>query len=201
MTQSVETKSRRGVILYDENPFINIDTIKTRIKRMTNKKGNMMMVVSGETGEVVANTAGFWWAHEVDTAQFVKLYINGVKAFKELTGAGTRVFELLYMEMQKNIGQDRVYLSYAALDEQTATTISRSTFARGLAELIEKGFLASAVAPGWFWLNPDYIFNGDRLTFVQEYRRASEKKAKRQVPGQMEMDIPALTEKTEGQEP
>lgn len=187
MTQSIDKKIRRGVILYEENPFINIDTVKTRIKRITNKKGDMF--VRAEDDAIVAPAAGFWQAQEVDTAQFVKLYINGVKAFSELTGAGTKVFELLYMEMQKNIGKDQVYLSYAGLDEHTVT-ISRSTFARGLSELIEKGFLAPAVAPGWFWLNPDYVFNGDRLTFVHEYRRKTNNgKAKPQVPGQLEMNI------------
>ena len=55
--------------------------------------------------------AGFWQSQEVDSAKFVKLFVNGVKAFRELTNAGARVFEALYMEMQTNIGRDRVYLS------------------------------------------------------------------------------------------
>lgn len=58
-------------------------------------------MIVGETGEIVAPVAGFWQAQEVDAAKFVKLYINGVKAFKELTNAGTKVFELLYLEVQK----------------------------------------------------------------------------------------------------
>lgn len=193
-----QQRTRRGVVLYEKNPFFSIDMVKTRVKRMTNKKGNMMMVVSGETGEVVASQSGFWWAREVDDAQFVKIYINGVKAFSELTNAGTKVFELLYLAIQKAIGQDRVWLSYTGFED---SDISRRTFARGLAELIEKGFIAPCPAMSWYWINPDYVFNGDRLTLVQEYRRASEKKVKRQVPGQMEMDLPALTEKTEEQKP
>lgn len=187
MTHVADTKARRGVIIYNENPFLKFDTVKSKTRRIVNKRGDMMMV-NGDTGEVVAPVAGFWQAQEVDSAQFVKLYINGVKALKELTGAGTKVFEILYMEIQRNIGKDRIYLSYTGLDE-LAISISRSTFARGLAELIDKNFIASSQAVGWYWLNPDFVFNGDRLAFVKEYRRISEKKAKQQIPGQLEMTL------------
>lgn len=74
--------------------------VKTKTKRLTNKRGDMMVV--GETGEIIAPVAGFWQAQEVDAAKFVKLYVNGVRAFKELTNAGTRVFEVLYLEVQKH---------------------------------------------------------------------------------------------------
>lgn len=187
-----DSNTRRGLTIYNENPFIHMDMVKTRIKRMTNKQGNMMMVVSGETGEVVASQSGFWWAREVDTAQFVKLYINGVKAFSELTNAGTKVFEILYREMQKNIDKDRVLLSLMALEDDVK--ISKTTFTRGMRELMDKGFIAPTRVVGWYWLNPDYVFNGDRLTFVHEYRRTSEKKAKQQLPGQIEIDIDATHE-------
>ena len=80
--------------------------------------------------------AGFWQSQEVDSAKFVKLFVNGVKAFRELTNAGARVFEALYMEMQTNIGRDRVYLSASSLAE--GIEISESTFARGIRELIDK---------------------------------------------------------------
>ena len=49
------------------------------------------MLVMGETGEIVNPVAGFWQSQEVDSAKFVKLFVNGVKAFRELTNAGARV--------------------------------------------------------------------------------------------------------------
>ena len=127
------------------------------------------MMVVGETGEIIAPVAGFWQAQEVDAAKFVKLYVNGVRAFKELTNAGTRVFEVLYLEVQKHIGQDRVYLSFTTLDE--SVKISQATFTRGMRELIDKGFVAPTDAVAWYWLNPDYMWNGDRLAFVRTYRK------------------------------
>ena len=42
-------------------------------------------------------------------------------------------------------------------------------------ELIDKGFVAPTEAVAWYWLNPDFMWNGDRLAFVREYRRKGRK--------------------------
>jgi len=148
--------------------------VQSKTKRVTNKRGDMMLV--SNEGEIVSNVAGFWEAEEVDGTKFIKLFVNGVKALAELSNSGARVFELLYIEMQNNIGKDQVYLSFTAVDGNT-TNISRATFKRGMAELIDKKFIAAMPAVGWYWVNPDFIWNGDRLAFVKEYRKASAKKA------------------------
>lgn len=127
------------------------------------------MVVSETTGEVIS-PAGFWQYEEVDKTQFVKLYVNGVKAFKDLTNAGTKVFEILYLEIQKNIGKDKIYMSYTQIDN-AITPMSEATFNRGMRELIEKSFIAATPSVSWYWLNPDFIWNGDRLSFVKAYRK------------------------------
>jgi hypothetical protein len=134
-----------------------------------------MMLVSNE-GEIVSNVAGFWEAEEVDSTKFLKLFVNGVKALAELSNAGAKVFELLYIQMQNNIGKDQVYLSFTAVDG-TTTTISRATYKRGMAELIDKKFIAAMPAQNLYWVNPDFIWNGDRLAFVKEYRKTSKTKA------------------------
>ena len=88
---------RRGNLVYAVNPFMEGDqrpNIKPKLKRITNRRGDML--VMGETGEIVNPMAGFWQSQEVDSAKFVKLFVNGVKAFRELTNAGARVFEALH---------------------------------------------------------------------------------------------------------
>ena len=148
---------RRGNLVYAVNPFMEGDqrpNIKPKLKRITNRRGDML--VMGETGEIVNPMAGFWQSQEVDSAKFVKLFVNGVKAFRELTNAGARVFEALYMEMQTNIGRDRVYLSASSVAE--GIEISESTFARGIRELIDKKFIAPTTQVSWYWLNPDFVW-------------------------------------------
>lgn len=160
--------TRRGIELYKQNPFLKGAEIATKTRRVTNKRGDMMLVNSG-TGEIQTQIAGFWEAEEVDSTKFVKLFVRGVKALAELSNSGTKVFELLYLEMQNNIGKDEVHLSYTDLDENLK--ISRSTFSRGISELIEKRFIAAKPTVGKYWVNPDFIWNGDRLAFVKEYRK------------------------------
>ena len=65
------------------------------------------MLVNSNTGEIQTQIAGFWEAEEVDSTKFVKLFVRGVKALKELTGAGTKVFEVLYLRVQENIGKTK----------------------------------------------------------------------------------------------
>lgn len=167
INEEPEHATRRGVVLYEQSPFLM--DVKAKNKRVSNKRGDMVLV-STTTGEVQTNVAGFWETEEVDAAKFIKLFVNGVKALAELSNAGTRVFELLYIEMQNNIGKDQVYLSYTRLDKNQKG-ISRSTFSRGLSEIIDKRFIAAMPAVGMYWVNPDFIWNGDRLAFVKEYRK------------------------------
>lgn len=170
MTVKEPKQQRRGRELYKVNPFLQGALVNTKqgVKKISDKSGTRMMVVNGTSGEVMA-PAGFWQAQEVDKTQFVKLYVNGVRAFKGLSNAGTRVFELLYLEVQKQIGKDRVYLSFHAIEQDT-NPMSEATYMRGMRELVEKEFIAPSMLQGWFFINPDFMWNGDRLAFVKEYR-------------------------------
>lgn len=188
MVQNIESQdqlSRRGLVKHKTNPFIadacvntkiGVKTIKSKLSE-GGKNDGKMLVTNTQTGEVAE--AGFWHTQEVDKSQFVKLYINGVKAFKDLTGAGTKVFEILYREIQNGIGKDVVYLSFQDVD-QDLTPMSKMTYSRGMKELLEKGFIAETMVQGKYFINPDYVFNGDRLTFVREYRKSSVQQAKDQ---------------------
>lgn len=169
--EKLPVKTRRGVPLCEENPFV-IDAIAntsegTKRKVLKNKDGSQLMVTS-ENGDVIG-PAGFWQMQEVDKTQFVKLYVNGVRAFRGLSSAGGKMFEILYTEMQKNIGKDRVYLSFPSVDQEL-TPISESTYMRGMRELVSKKFIAATPFQGLYWVNLDYMWNGDRLAYVKEYR-------------------------------
>jgi hypothetical protein len=163
---SGEFEIRRGVQVFRSNPFM--PDVQVKSMRVTNKRGDMMMV-SRDTGEVGARIAGFWETEEVDGTKFVKLFIKGVAALTELTSSGVKVFSAFYTILQRDcIGKDIVYLTFSEVD-QTLNPMAASTFSRGIRELIGKGFLAARPAPGMYWINPNYVFNGDRLAFVKSY--------------------------------
>ena len=169
MKEKKLSRSKRGV-RYPSNPFISTALINTKdgVKRIIDKTGTKMMVVS-TSGEILA-PVGFWQTQDVDKTQFVKLYVNGVKAFKDLTSAGTKVFEILYLKVQGSVGKDELWLTFPSID-QNNTPIGETTFYRGMKELLTKSFIAESETPGLYFLNPDYMWNGDRLAFVREYRK------------------------------
>jgi hypothetical protein len=68
-------------------------------------------------------------------------------------------------------------MSYASVD-QTTNKMGLTTYNRGMQELRIKGFIAPSVRQGWFWVNPNYIYNGDRMRFVQEFRMAPQPQPK-----------------------
>ena len=187
MKEPVIRSSRRGK-RYNYNPFIVVaaNNTKAGVKRIVDKSGSRMMVVAEDTGEIVA-PAGFWQMQEVDKTQFVKLYVNGVKAFRNLTGAGTKVFELLYLRVQENMGKDQIWMTFPDVS-QTNPNIRETTFYRGVKELLEKGFIAESMTPGLYFLNPDYMWNGDRLAFVKAYIKQPPTAKKKKID-QLEIDV------------
>lgn len=170
LEQSIINKSRRGVLRYSTNPSITEadgDT-KKGTRRIGNRYDKNSAFIVSNAGDVLAS-AQFYDVMTVDKTQFIKLYIRGVKALQDLTAAGTKVFELLYYAMQKKPSVDKIYLHYTSVAEN-GSTMSLATFKRGMSELIKKEFLYESIQPFFYFVNINYMFNGDRLAFVKEYR-------------------------------
>lgn len=196
-TEKIEEKAEKKppklrATIYKQNPFMDekYPLVQVKTKRITNNKGGYM--VKAADGEVVSQIAGFWHAEEVDSTKFVKLYVNGVKAFSGLTSKGTKVFELMYYEIQNNIGNDKIQLRFQSIDQEM-TKISKSTFYDGLNELVEKKFLAPTDVPNFYWVNPDYVWNGDRLSFVKTYVKKQEKGIPKRDTNTLDMFPPEET--------
>ena len=172
--ENVAGISRRGTVKYTKNPFIErtIESTTTKKKKVTNKIGHAYAVVRddfNETGEIIEK-AGFYTYETVDNTQFIKLYINGVAALAELSSAGHKAFKILYIEMQKNINKDKIILSFTEIN-QKETPIGRTSFMKGIKELIMKDFIAETTISSVYFVNPDFMWNGDRLQIVNEYIR------------------------------
>ena len=175
MTQEITNKSRRGLQRHVKNPFIIFASNNTKggIKRISTGKDRLMLV-NENTGECLGG-AGFFQNQEVDKTQFLKLYVNGVRAITELSSAGTKVFEILYRAMQEQKDTDKILISYDIVDK-TIVKISRTTYFKGMKELVEKDFIAETMIQNYYFINPDFLFNGDRLPFVKSYILTESKK-------------------------
>jgi len=163
---------RRSLPEYEDNPSLPVVSQKARVgtRRITNKAGDKCMIVS-EQGEILA-PAGFHEIIEVDRTQFVKVYIHGVAAFNDLSAAGSKVFQFVYAYILKNPNTDRIVLS-----PKHAKNMAKATFERGLTELLNKEILYRSTVTYVFFLNIDYMFNGNRLALVKEYRLKAAAKA------------------------
>lgn len=163
-------KTKRGKAIYTKNPSVieAISEQKTGIKRISNGSGEELILSNANTGEVYSGMGmGFHKSIKVDKTQFVKLYIKGVSMFVGLTKPGGRVLEMLIAESARKIGTDLVYLSPSRALE--IYNIPKATYMRGLKDLIEKEVLFNTADMNWYFMNVNYLFNGDRLAFLQTY--------------------------------
>ena len=74
----------------------------------------------------------------------------------------------------RRCGKTEVALSYTALkklaEKHGSKFMSSGTFYRGMNECIQKGIIAESYIPSTYFVNINYIFNGERLAIVNEYR-------------------------------
>ena len=152
---------------HDKNPFLEAIVVKTKSKRLTVARGGM--IVDHQTGAIEGVTE-IAQLVEVDEGQFIKLFTKDLAVWFDLTKTGMRVFGALLATVQEQaIMRDSVFFDYNHPTVE-AFKITKSTFYRGLEELMEKKFIARGRTTGWYFTNPEIFFNGNRARFVKEYR-------------------------------
>lgn len=166
---SVIESRKKGVVCYKENPFWEDTKIKLGSKRITVSRGTHV----GEGGQKLAHS-GIHVVKEIDSDEFLKVYTNNVRSIFDLKPTTQRILQYLMVELQKTPNADAIYLAWIGADEYFShenLKVSRPSFQRGLKELLENKFIAESTKPSMFWLNPNLLFNGDRMAFIHEYRK------------------------------
>lgn len=165
--QSLE-KPRRTRIVHQTNPFKEAAMVRQKVRTKSKFTPEEKVMVVGKGGELLGDrkTAGFVTRRRVDATQFVKLYVDSVGAIEGLKTAGRKVFTVLYHEVRQNMNKDLIYMSFNRLDK-LLFPMSRATYARGIQELKDCGFIANSPDENWFWLNPTYMWNGDLMAFLE----------------------------------
>jgi len=167
-------RQRRGRKLYRENPYlVERHEIETSNKSVLVQNKNMAMV-NLETKEM--SGIGMVIKKKVDKEQFMKIFASGIRELTELDSSGIKVFRFIFDACSNAIGKDRIWLSYT--NEGISESMSESTFRKGIKSLVDKKFIAPCIEQGWYWINPTYIFNGDRLTMVKQYELEKQQEPK-----------------------
>lgn len=176
------TKPRKQTIRYEENPFIEgmVVPVKGQRVQISRLGRDDNILVNQSTGEVQGTHITTY--KRVDSEQFVKLFTANIALTFELGAAGIKAFSVLAWILQdRSISKDLVPLDKFVLDDflkaqEKKLALSQATFARGLAELEKAKIIAKHVRQGWYFINPNFVFNGDRIAFstVIERKKRSE---------------------------
>ncbi len=165
------TKSRKKTIRYEENPFIEgmVVPVKGQRVQLSRLGRDDNILVNQSTGEVQGTHITTY--KRVDSEQFVKLFTANIALTFELGSAGIKAFSVLAWILQdRSISKDLVPLDKFVLEDflkaqEKKLALSQATFARGLAELEKAKIIAKHVRQGWYFINPNFVFNGDRIAF------------------------------------
>ena len=159
-------------VRYEKNPFIEgmVVPIKGRKVRLSKLGKDDNVLLNQATGEIHGTHITTY--KRVDAEQFVKLFTANIALTFELGAAGIKAFGVLVWILQdRNISKDLVPLDKFVMNEflesQPKTLVlSQDTFSRGLAELERAKIIAKHVRQGFYFINPNFVFNGDRIAFT-----------------------------------
>ena len=170
-------KVRRQTIRYEANPFIEdmVVPVKDQQVRISRLGADDSVLVNQATGEIKGTHLTTF--KRVDSAQFIKLFTANIALTFELGAAGIKAFSVLAWILQdRSISKDLVPLDKFVLEDflksqEKKLALSPPTFARGLAELEKAKIIAKHVRIGWYFINPNFVFNGDRVAFTTVIER------------------------------
>ena len=165
---SKRRKSRKGIPVYSKNPFWKPVDVKVGTKTIRIAGGTH---ISNE-GESVEHS-GIHLIEEIDKDKFIKIYTKNMKVIFELKPSTQKVLMAILDSLQKSPGTDVIYLNWFQVEDYSQThnlNISERSFYNAMSDLLEKEFVAESDKPNMYWINPNLFFNGDRMTFIREYR-------------------------------
>lgn len=172
------------VTRHKTNPFLEDMLIPMKGKqiRLTRIGKDDNVLINQGTGEVLGTHVTTY--KKVDGAQFIKLFTANVSMAFDLNSPGIKAFTLLMWSIQhRALSKDEVPLDAIVMHEfieanskkESPLRLSTATFMRGLAELVKAQIIAKTMRQGWYFINPNFIFNGDRIAFTTVIERNAER--------------------------
>ena len=182
---NIEPTGVRGAVKYRQNPFID-EVFKLSKGKTTLIAGSTKeILVDSETGE----TKGIGMLHrykEVDKDHFVKIFVKEVSSLFDLSKSGLKAFGYILTIMP--INKDEIFIHMPDLLSYCGWTSYASAY-KGLGELMANKIIAMSEKHGHWFVNPNIIFNGDRIAFIKEYRLKQPIRQPRQLNAFIGADI------------
>lgn len=115
----------------------------------------------------------------VDKAKFMKVFMSGLTNWFDLSKPAIKVFAYIAETLEPN--RDSVEFSLEKCKAFTGFK-AQKTILSALAELAANQFIARGPHPYKYFINPTIFFNGDRLTFIEQYEVEKEGQDKLEEP-------------------
>lgn len=167
--------SKKGVKMslqrYETNPFLQQMTIPVKDKRVQISRlgRDDNVLVNQNTGEILGTHVTTF--KRVDSEQFVKLFTANIGLTFDLSSSGIKAFNVLLWAVQNQaLAKDQVLLDSMMLDDFLKDygnlKLSYTTLKRGINELEKAQIIAKTMRKGFYFINPNFVFNGDRIAFT-----------------------------------
>lgn len=187
---------------YKTNPFLDdmIVPVKGRQVRLSRLGRDENILVNQSTGEVQGTHVTTF--KRVDGEQFVKLFTANIGLTFGLSAAGIKAFGvLLWVVQNRALSKDEVDLDSLTLEEfldvhkntdEKPLKLSLATFKRGINEMEKAQIVAKTMRQGRYFINPNFVFNGDRIAFttvIERKKRESELTEQEQLETQVQQRL------------
>lgn len=151
-----------------KNPYIGMNSIE--LVRKTDYFGTDTVMFQNGTGEV-QGVGIMARRRKVDGEKFVKLYTDKLATWLDLTKNAQKV--LVYLVGRIKPGNDNIIFNLEECME-VAGYRSEAPVYSALAELIEHNIIARSAQPSMYFLNPYFMFSGDRVIFLESIEKINE---------------------------
>lgn len=162
------------------NPFLSgmVVPVKGQQVKLSRLGEDENVLINQSTGEAQGTHVTTF--RRVDGQQFVKLFTANIGLTFGLTAAGIKAFSVLIWAVQnKAISKDEIPLDSFVLDDflsahqgSESIRLSLQTFRRGITELGKAQIIAKTLRRGHYFINPNFMFNGDRIAFTTLIERS-----------------------------
>lgn len=141
---------------YTENPFTPRIKDGTKLSKITDAS-NVFLV--NEQLEKIDAKIVYAEESQIDRTPFTKVYEHDFSFLLELDSSGIKLFVYITKYLMK-FNQDTIYLYIDDFIDKTSN--SKSTYYRGLINLLEANILAKSNKPLIYYINVNKLFRGER---------------------------------------
>jgi len=152
---------------FTHNPFINGNSILPIKRRNTTIGSKDHILINDKTGEV-GGIVAIHRVEEVDSETFIKIYTKELKDLFSLKPNAMKILSYILSIIPPN--KDKILFDIDECKKYTGYSAS-STILDGLSVLIENSIIARTEKTYIYYINPNIIFNGNRMVLINEYRR------------------------------